>query len=73
MTDTGSDQERSEESAGTGAPRSLSRPTPEELSAAATRVGGILGRFARRARAIGGQAAAEARPEAERLARQARA
>jgi hypothetical protein len=36
-------------------------------------VGGILGRFARRARAVGGQAAAEARPEAERLARQARA
>lgn len=51
----------------------LPRPTPAELSATATRVGGMLGRFARRALAAGEQVARDARPEAERLAKQARA
>ncbi len=53
---------------GTGA----ARPQPEWEETAA-RVGGALGRFARRARAASEQAIQDARPEAERLARQARA
>ncbi|MCA9850624.1 MAG: hypothetical protein KC461_08260 [Dehalococcoidia bacterium] len=44
----------------------------EQLGEGAERVGRMLGRFARKARATGEELAREARPEAERLARQAR-
>lgn len=54
-----------------------SAPAPNaagrDWEATGARVGGALGRFARRALSAGEQAARDARPEAERLAQKARA
>jgi hypothetical protein len=55
------------------APADSGDPPHDAFVETAARLGGVLGRAARRAVALGEEAAREARPEAERLAQQARA
>lgn len=47
--------------------------TPRDWERTVSRIGGVLGRFAQRARDVGEQAARDARPEVERLAQRAKA